>query len=739
MMKNKTVVIILSVSLLLFIYIYFVDGRFMSTDEKKSRAENVFGTLRADQIDTIALETPKGKLTLKATKASPGTEAVWHITAPKSFVADDTEVQSLVSAMDFLIYSRVVEDNLHDKRFGLNTPRIKGTAGFGENSVSFAIGADTPDGDGVYISVDSDKDRFYVVSTDFLSAMNKGLNDLRDRHLLNLDTAEIEKLAVHSDSRDWEAYRNADTGDWQVSHAGRKVPGAASELKQLAAAAAGLEISQFVADTPRESQKYGFTTAPPSLSLTSSDSRQITIELGAPCDENSVYVRIKGQPAIHCVSAHFQSLLTRPVSRYFEKRLLPVSPQDIALIRITKGEEKMELTIDEGLWHVSGLKTEETSQTAFSELFDELKQVRATDILFAPDSKRNMAESPDTDKAAALPAHTEIPLLSAELETVDSQILTLLFFTDPTTPNGVLLKRGNAEGWLPLPKKVIDLLEPYPFRFRQKVVTQCQPDDATAIDIASGGVRQTLKKNNDEWLIVTPIAAGSDAASVKKLLTLACETPVTGYPRVTENPFKKDNLFATVTVSFTRHTQEGKTQDNTQTGKATIEIGEVSNAGSRFARVASQPNLVFTVDDDLTGFLARPLASRNLLAIESDMITEISFRNENLNFKAQKQNGIWLSSDCALNSDAMERILIDFGAVKAIQSHAFSEDISNVSAEIRFSSKENESPAILKFGDIVPEQDGIVAARDGLDITFVLPARLVRDMASVCAAEPRQP
>ena len=734
-MKNKTVLIILSVSVLLFLYIFLVDKQLMSTDEKKARAENVFVTLRADQVNKIELETPKGKIVLESGSAVPGETPTWRITSPKSLRADGTEVQALISAMDFLIYNREVKENPSDKKFGFQTPRVKGTAWFKGNHITFAIGADAPDGDGVYVSVESEKNRFFVVSADFLSAMNKSINDLRDKHLLDLDTAEIASLSVQNPAEKWSATRDLTTGNWQVNSGQHNVAGVKSELKQLAAEAANLKVVKFISDDAKDTKKYGLDVDGPTITLEDADKKQTTIKLGADCGDSAVFAQIEGHPTVDCVDKKFQSLLVRPVTRYFEKRLLPVAPEDITRLRLEKGEDKIELSREDDQWHVTGLTDDETSQTAISELFENLKTERAESVRFATPGGTGSAGS-DTGEAVlaspTVPATGASPLFAAILETNDGETISLSFFQDPQNATGVLLKRDDSDGWLPFSAEVARLLTPYPLRFRTKQMTQCHPADAVTVDITGGKAPQKLKKSDTDWLITAPVDAAADAATVKKLLTLSCETPVVAYPVTDSDPFSTANLFATVTVAFAEHTHDGDAEDNTRTGKSTIEIGAHDSDDTRFARIKEKPDILFTVSDEYTAFLHRPIAARNLLAIQSDIINQVVFSSPDQTFHARKENGRWVSDDCRLDSDALNRVVIDFGAVKAIAPYDFASKVQNATTEIQFGSDQSTPPAILRFGDSVPENDGVIAARDGLAISFILPARLIRDMAQVC-------
>ena len=735
-MKNKTVITILSICILLFLYIVLVDEKLMSTDEKKARSENVFETLRADLVDKIEIETSKGKVVLEATGMAKGEETTWRITSPKSLKADSTEVQALISSMDFLIYQRKVTESRDDKKFGFKTPRVTGSVHFRDKSLTFNIGADAPDQDGVYVAVNSETSHFYVTSTDFLDAMNKSVNDLRDKHLLDLTADEIAGVAVLNDTQKWTATRNATTGDWYVNKDALQVLGATAELKQLVGAVADLKITKFVSDNPTDITGFGLNPPTGSITVMRSGNKNTTIDIGGACGKSGVYASVEGSDAVHCVAAKFESLLARPRERYFEKRFLTMPTEEIARIRIEKDSDKIEMFKEDDLWHVGGLTDEDTSQTAFSELLEALKGYHAEALRFAPPDSPTSDTAPGgaSPRLQQVPGENENPHLSVTLETADGATIALSLYNDPVDENSVLVRREHSAGWLPFDVDLAAQLTPHPFRFRTKVMSQCHPEDAISLEILAGSVAQTLKKSDNRWLIISPVAAETDASKIKKLVSLVCETPVNAYPVSQDDPFTPGNLFATVTVSFTRHNHDGETQDDTRTGQATIEIGAAADNNTRFARVKEKPEIVFTVENQYTAFLTRPLAARNLLSIQAGIINDVVFKNADLQFHARKESGRWHSDVCTIDSAAMERVVIDFGAVKAIDSQAFVTDVPHQSAEIQFNSTDETAPATLKFGTINADSDSIVAMRDGLNISFLLPARLVRDMADVCTS-----
>jgi hypothetical protein len=730
-MKNSTVLTILSVALLLMAYIAFVDGKFMSTDEKKARAENVFSSLRADLIDRIELETSGGKVVLEAGDADIGEETVWRITHPTPLKTDPTEVQALISSLDFLIYQRVVKENPADARFGFSSPRVKGVVHFRGKQIVFRIGADAPGGEGVYVSTDDAEDRFFVVSTDFLDATNKTVNDLRDKHFVDINADDITAVRIQNGDTTIDATREAESGEWQIHRRDAVILGAASEFKQLIGAIADLKVTRFVSDTATNDQSFGTRKSKQSVSLTTSDGQKTTVTLGNDCDSDAVYAAVSGQSAIHCVRNTIRTMLQKSQERYFEKHLLSTSPDDIESLALKNSARETILRKKDGSWQVSGLDAADVSQTEFSAFFDALKKSRAEKIIFTPVTDNEDAGEMDSE-SVPLPSSDASPILTATIHRTEGTKQSLSVFGEPGHPRTVYMRRDGYAGWLLFSGDIVSMLTPHAQRFRRKELERCHGEDVLNMNIESNGHHQSIAKTDNTWRIDTPVKAEADKGNVDKLLELMCHTPVTAYPMVDDDPFGDKKMFAVITTTYTEHVEDDNTRDDTATGKLVMEIGAAHDSNSRFARFKDRPDLIFTVDNQYTTFLNTPVAARNLLAIQSDNITRVVFESDDVSFTASKKDGRWHADECPVNSDALDRLVIDFGAVKAIEAHSFNTRFATQTARIEFYGHPGDPPAELRFGEVIPENDGIVAARQDLGISFVLPARLIRDMKAAC-------
>jgi len=212
-MKIRSLLVAAFVLLVLTGFLYW-SGRHRPADEtSKISADTPPAILKLDQATITALELKKKDApALQLEKTSSGE---WKITAPKDLRADQSSVSSLVSTLSSLNSERLVDDKASDlKTYGLESPGLEVDIREKDNkSEKVLLGDDTPAGGGVYAMRAGDRRVFTLASYD-KTAIDKGLNDLRDKRLLTVEPDKISRLEVIRKNLDLEFGRNKD--EWQI-------------------------------------------------------------------------------------------------------------------------------------------------------------------------------------------------------------------------------------------------------------------------------------------------------------------------------------------------------------------------------------------------------------------------------------------------------------------------------------------------------------------------------------------
>ncbi|MBV9625698.1 MAG: DUF4340 domain-containing protein [Acidobacteria bacterium] len=212
-MKIRGLVIAAFVLLVLTGFLYWSGRHRPGGDANKISADTPPAILKLDQAAITGLELKKKDAEpLQLEKTSSGE---WKITAPRDLRADQSNVSSLISTLSSLNSERLLEDKAADlKTFGLERPSLEVDIREKDNkSERLLIGDDTPAGGGVYAMRAGDGRVFTLASYD-KTAIDKNLNDLRDKRLVTLETDKISRLELVRKNLDLEFGRNKD--EWQI-------------------------------------------------------------------------------------------------------------------------------------------------------------------------------------------------------------------------------------------------------------------------------------------------------------------------------------------------------------------------------------------------------------------------------------------------------------------------------------------------------------------------------------------
>jgi hypothetical protein len=139
----------------------------------------------------------------------------WKITEPKPFAADQSTLSSMLSTISTLNSDRLVEDKAADlQRYGLASPSFELDVTEKDNKTQrLFLGDATPAGSGFYAALAGDP-RVFTLAEYHKTALDKSLNDLRDKRLLTVSADKVSRLEISGKNGDVEFGRNND--EWQI-------------------------------------------------------------------------------------------------------------------------------------------------------------------------------------------------------------------------------------------------------------------------------------------------------------------------------------------------------------------------------------------------------------------------------------------------------------------------------------------------------------------------------------------
>lgn len=234
------------------------------------------------QVVRVVLKTPAGEMGLQ----KKGDH--WDITKPLRARADDQKVNDLIAQITTARIQQFVADDKGDLHpYGLAEPR---------GSITLFAQADKPGAPGQTLHIggipEKEKEQVYVrfSSRGFVYTLAKKIedllnikpNDLRDRHLVQIDTKILDRLTIDAPGKGKTVLARKDENWTIASHNNR--PANSSEVLRLIDTLQNEQITKFVEDVASNLPKYDL------------DKPQLTVTFSSFASENTAETKAGDQP-----------------------------------------------------------------------------------------------------------------------------------------------------------------------------------------------------------------------------------------------------------------------------------------------------------------------------------------------------------------------------------------------------------------------------------------------------------
>ncbi len=316
-------------------------------------------------------ENSISKLELKSKNAEPivlvKNGSGWQITEPKPLAADQSAVSGVLSSISALDSERVVEDKAPDlKPFGLADPAVEIDVTEKNNQTRhLLVGDDTPAGSAVYAMVSGDP-RIFTMASYKKSALDKNLNDLRDKRLLTVHADQVSRLELIETNQEIEFGRNRD--EWQI-------------LKPQPLRADSVQVGELVgkltdarmdlsasADAKEMASAFAHGTPVATAKLTDPSGTQ---ELQVRKEKDIYYAKSSAVEGEYKVDTTLGQALDKKLDDFRDKKIFDFDYSDPTKVEMHNGSKSYFLTRNGSDWWSNGKKMDADSvQTLVSDLRD---------------------------------------------------------------------------------------------------------------------------------------------------------------------------------------------------------------------------------------------------------------------------------------------------------------------------------------------------------------------------------
>jgi hypothetical protein len=288
----------------------------------------------------------------------------WEIVKPLQARGDDQKIGDLLAQVtNTRVQEFVAEDRGDLRAYGLSEPRgsitIYGAddksanrtdSSRGEEGRTLQIGAVAEKiKDAVYARY-LPRNAVYALPKKTEEILTVRPDDLRDRHLVRLDTDNLDRINIEATGQPKIVLARKEQ-NWTIANRNNQ-PANGDEVRRLISALNDQQVTRFVADTASELSKYGLDQ--PQLRLTfSSFASENTAETGAGehpfltlsfgrVEGNEIYARVGEEPFIVAVKRDLLDQIWVDPLQWQELAIFQFKPNDIQrLSRTTDREESI--------------------------------------------------------------------------------------------------------------------------------------------------------------------------------------------------------------------------------------------------------------------------------------------------------------------------------------------------------------------------------------------------------------
>ena len=253
--------------------------------------------LDREKVNTIELETPKGRTVLS--KA----EDTWGIKEPEEASADQRMINDLLWDLTTTRVKEFVDDDAKTlKPYGLDAPpvtvRLLDPQGKPLSTLTLARASND---EGAYVRV-GDSQAVTLVEARLYERLDKGPFDFRLRQLLSFETWDVGKMELSRNGQEILLEKRKD--EWELKKP-KQVKAKYSAVIDLLNEIKNLKWQKVIAKGPTDLSFYGLDKPVATFTLTKTDGKSLGTVLLGKSEEDLVYAKLQEKPDIYGIPSAF--------------------------------------------------------------------------------------------------------------------------------------------------------------------------------------------------------------------------------------------------------------------------------------------------------------------------------------------------------------------------------------------------------------------------------------------------
>src|SRR5580693_311846 len=286
----------------------------------------------------------------------------WKITSPKSLVADQESVSTILYNLSPMDGATLIEDKATDlKQFGLSEPEAQVSAtGKDGKTQTILVGDETPTGDAVYVMLSGDS-KVYSVPKNTKANLDKGLKDLRDKRLMPVDFDKLSSVEINGGKL--HLTFGSDDGQWTV-RSPANLRGDTSKMETIIEKLRTATMDPSTSDADMKKAASLFASGAPIASLKATDasgSQELQIRKAG----DAYYAKSTAMDGVYKVPKELGEAVNKDAEDFREKRVFDFAEQDPDKVEMHDGAKGYFLTRSGEDWWSDGKKMDAVAAQEF--------------------------------------------------------------------------------------------------------------------------------------------------------------------------------------------------------------------------------------------------------------------------------------------------------------------------------------------------------------------------------------
>ncbi len=282
----------------------------------------------------------------------------WKITSPKPLLADQDPISTMLFSLSPLDGATVIDDKPADlKAYGLTDPAVKIVATEKDNKTQTVLfGDDTPTGDSAYAMISGDP-RVFTVPANTKKNFDKGIKDLRDKHLLPVNFDKITSVAVSSPKVNF-TFGTVD-GRWSVQSP-KDLRADASKLESVVEGLKTANMDPNTSDADAKKAAASFASGTPVATVKATDASG-SAEIQVRKEKDAYFAKSSAMDGVYSVSTTLGEAVGKNLEDVREKDVFDFASEVPDKVEMHDGPKAYALTRSGDDWWADGKKMDPLS------------------------------------------------------------------------------------------------------------------------------------------------------------------------------------------------------------------------------------------------------------------------------------------------------------------------------------------------------------------------------------------